>query len=171
MRNTKAGQEVENIGKKYQAKMNDIFGKWHGQESESLITPQKDSNRSAWCTHSPHQQISQRDIHGNVGHLNRSRQPTQFSRCLKFQPTERYVLTEDHATAKSHNGDHLIATTSPLQSEKVKRSEDGDRYSHFYSLCSYYDYEQFEGDLYPKNAWDSQEYHVENDYSLLSTPM
>ena len=52
-------------------------------------------------------------------------------------------------------------TTSPLQSEKVERSEDRDRYSHSYSLCSYCDSppqddteeviysegEQFEGDL------------------------
>ena len=69
--------------------------------------------------------------------------------------------------------------------EKVKRSAEGNRYSHAYSLCSYYDSppqddteeviysegEQFEGDLYPENTWDSQESHVETEYSLLSTTM
>ena len=63
--------------------------------------------------------------------------------------------------------------------------EDADRYSHSYLICSYCESpprddseeviysegEQFEGDLYPENTWDSQESHVENDYSLLSTPM
>ena len=77
MRDTKAEQKLVNIGKKYQAKMNDIVRKRQGQES--LITPQKERSRSDGFTHSPHQQISQRDIHGNVGHLNRSRRPTQFS--------------------------------------------------------------------------------------------
>ena len=150
-----------------------------------MITPQKERSRSDCFTHSPHQQISQGDIHGYLKHLNRSRQPTQFSCCLNFKPTERYVSREDQATLESHNGDHPNAITSPSQTDKVKRSEEGNQYSHSYSLCSYYDSppqddtegviysegEQFEGDLCPENTWDSQESHVETEYSLFSNPM
>ena len=87
-------------------------------------------------TYSPHYEIGQGDINGNVRTLNRSRQPTQFSRCLNFKPTERYVFREDHARAESQNGDHLIAATLLSRTEKVKWSEDENRYSHFTALVS-----------------------------------
>lgn len=83
------------------------------------------------------------------------------------------------------NGDYNKAITSLSQTGQVKQSEEETQHSQLQSLCYYYDSppqdgmeeviysegEQFRGAFYPDNTWDSQESHVENEYSLISTPI